>query len=212
MSEKLDIYDLEGNFLKVVDRKEYFANSKEQFVKTGKVSSRVRSIRLLLLNSDGRIYLQKRSRNKPENPGLFDKTIGGHLSSGDSWEMTVVKECAEELGIPMAVLSKDDFEKAVKSTDLKVVGIAKKIAGPENMDSERIYGDGQKFLQPYITCYYVGYYDGAIRFIDGESCGIEVFSTVELQKEIDLRPSDFTADLKFMFEKYREELKPIKSS
>jgi isopentenyldiphosphate isomerase len=49
------------------------------------------------MNSDGRIFLQKRSRIKEENTGMFDKTIGGHIVAEDSEHMTVLKECAEEL-------------------------------------------------------------------------------------------------------------------
>ncbi|MFA7244248.1 MAG: NUDIX domain-containing protein [Patescibacteria group bacterium] len=209
MAEKLDIYDLEGNLLRVEDRKKYFIESKEEFEKTGKVSSRVKSIRLLLLNTDGRIYLQKRSRIKPENPGLYDKTVGGHLSSGGHWEITVVRECAEELGIPVAVISDEDFSKAVKSTNLEVIGLVKKLLGPADLDSERTSIDGKKFIQPYITCYYIGYYNGVLKFVDGESCGIEVFSMDELLHEIDKNPDSFTPDLKFMIERFKDELKPL---
>jgi isopentenyldiphosphate isomerase len=49
------------------------------------------------MNSAGRIYLQKRSRIKEENTGMYDKTVGGHIVAGDSANMTVVKECAEEM-------------------------------------------------------------------------------------------------------------------
>jgi isopentenyldiphosphate isomerase len=49
------------------------------------------------MNSAGRIYLQKRSKHKAENAGMYDKTVGGHVVAGDSFNMTMVKECAEEL-------------------------------------------------------------------------------------------------------------------
>jgi hypothetical protein len=55
-------------------------------------------------------------------------------------------------------------------------------------------------LQPYITSIYVGYYDGAIRFKDGEASGIDVFSLEELKEELVHSPEKFTEDLKVMVE------------
>jgi len=95
MREKLEIFDLEGNSLGTQDRKEFYSEIKEEFRKSGKISRKIKSVRLLLMNSKGRIFLQKRSKIKPENPGLYDKTVGGHVSEGDSWNMTVIRECAE---------------------------------------------------------------------------------------------------------------------
>ena len=57
---------------------------------------------------------------------------------------------------------------------------------------------------------FFGYYDGAIRFVDGESSGIEVFSLEELKKEIEENPHKFTEDIKFMIVKYEKFIKPIK--
>jgi hypothetical protein len=67
MSEKLDIYDLESNLIKIQDRKEFYREIKNQFKEDKKISKKVKSIRLILMNSSGRIYLQKRSKIKSEN-------------------------------------------------------------------------------------------------------------------------------------------------
>ena len=56
---------------------------------------------------------------------------------------------------------------------------------------------------------YVGYYDGAIKFRDGEASGIEVLSLDELKEELTTHPEKFTEDLKFMIEKYEKYLVPI---
>lgn len=53
----------------------------------------------------------------------------------------------------------------------------------------------------------VGYYDGAIRFVDGESSGIEVFSLKELEADIKHNQDKFTEDVKFMIKKYRKYIK-----
>jgi hypothetical protein len=65
------------------------------------------------------------------------------------------------------------------------------------------------FEQPYINNFYIGYYDGGIRFCDGESSGIEVFTIEELEKQIAEEPTKFTEDLKWMIKRYRHLLVPL---
>ena len=210
MAEKLEIYDLNGKLLGIQDRKKFYSEIEKEFNNTGKISKQVRSIRLLLMNSSGRIYLQKRSKFKEGNPGMYDKTIGGHVAAGDSFLMTVIRECAEELGFPSAILSEEDFIKATKVTDLTIIGVFKQVDYITNFESIRVTKKRGLIKQPFMTTMYVGYYDGPIRFVDGESTGVEVFSLKELKEEIKNNPDKFTEDIKFMVKKYGKFLKPIK--
>jgi isopentenyldiphosphate isomerase len=210
MAEELEIFDLNGKLLRVQDRKKFYSEIKKEFDKKGKISRKVKSIRLILMNSSGRIYLQKRSKIKSENPGLYDKTVGGHVSKGDSYNMTVIRECAEELGFPASILSNEEFERSIKVTDLNIIGVFRKVDEIPNFKSVRIDKKGKKFVQPYISTIFIGYYDGAIRFVDGESSGIEVFSLKELKEEIKENPNKFTEDIKFMIKNYEKFLVPIK--
>ncbi|MDD5731730.1 MAG: NUDIX domain-containing protein [Patescibacteria group bacterium] len=210
MSEKLEIFDLGGNSLGSQERDLFYSEIKKEFAEKGTITRQVKSIRLLLMNSKGRIYLQKRSKLKSENPGLYDKTVAGHVLEGHSWNVTVVRECAEELGFPAAVLSNEEFDKAITNTDLRVVGIFKNIDEINNFQSVRIDKNGNRFIQPFITAFFIGYYNGPIQFIDGESAAIEVFSIEELMEEIEKNPSRFTEDIKFMIDHYKQYLKPIK--
>ena len=209
MSEKLEIYDLNSNLITIQDRKEFYNEIKAEFKTTGAITKKVKAIRLLLMNSSGRIYLQKRSELKTENSGLYDKTVGGHVNAGDSFDMTVVRECAEELGFAAAVLSPEEFERAIKVTQLSIIGIFKKIEYLPNLLSARILSDGSRIDQPLMVSFYFGYYDGSIRFVDGESSGIEVFSLDKLKIELKEHPQKFTDDLKFMIDKYETLLIPI---
>ena len=210
MSEKLEIYDLDSNLLKVEDRQIFYDEIKNEFKETGEITKKVKSIRLILMNSSGRIYLQKRSKIKTENAGKYDKTVGGHVSAGDSFNMTVIRECAEELGFPATVLDEEEFNRAIKVTNLEIIGIFKKIEFLPNFVSKRIINNGSKIQQPYMSSMYFGYYDGPIKFVDGESSGIEVFALDEIEEEIKENPDKFTEDIKLMIEKYKEFLVPIK--
>lgn len=210
MSEKLEIYDLNSNLITIQDRKEFYSDIKAEYKTTGVITRKVKAIRLILMNSSGRIYLQKRSELKTENTGFYDKTVGGHVCLGDSFEVTVIKECAEEMGFAAAVLPPEDFERAIRVTQLKVIGIFKKIDYLPNFISTRVLSDGSEIRQPLMNSFYFGYYDGAIRFIDGECSGIEVFSLEELKQELAENPQKYTEDIKFMIKNYESFLVPIK--
>jgi len=208
MAELLEVYDLKGKFLKVQERNKFYADIKKEFEQKGKITKKIKQVRLLLTNSQGRIYLQKRSKLKKENPDLYDKTIGGHVAKGYTANMAVIKECAEELGFPAAILSPEEFQEAIKGTDLSIIGIFKKIDHITKFESVRVIGK-KHFIQPVISSFYIGYYDGAIRFVDGESSGVEVYAVNELKQEMKTHPERFTEDLKFMIKKYEKFLKPV---
>jgi len=210
MNEELEIYDLKDKFIGTQERKKFYAEIKKEFKEKGKISRKVKTIKLILMNSNGRIYLQKRSNLKNENSGLYDKTIGGHVVKNESWDLAVIRECAEELGFPAAIISKKEFDKAIKTTDLNIVGIFTKVDYISKFLSIRTIKNNKEFIQPQMTSMYVGYYDGAIRFVDGESSGIEVFSLEELKKEIKKNPNKFTEDIKLIIKKYAHLIKPIK--
>jgi isopentenyldiphosphate isomerase len=164
---------------------------------------------LILMNSSGRIYLQKRSKIKSENAWLYDKSVGGHVVSWDSFDLTLIKECAEELWLPATLMNNSDFKKAISSTDLSIIWIFRKIEYINTFNSIRINNDWSQIIQPHMTNIYVWYYDWAIKFVDWECSGIEVFSLEDLKNEIKNTPNKFTEDLKYMIDKYSDVLVPI---
>lgn len=209
MSEMLEVYDLDGNLNGIEDRAKFYSEIKSEFKKNLKISKKVKSIRLFLMNSSGRIYLQKRSKIKPENASMYDKTVGGHVSAWDDYDLTAIRECAEELGFPATILQPENFDKAIKVTDLNIIGIFKKIEYIPDFISKRVSQDGSSINQPYMTSIYLWYYDGPIKFVDGESSWIEVFSLEELKEEMGLHPNKFTEDIRFMVDRYENYLIPI---
>jgi isopentenyldiphosphate isomerase len=58
-----------------------------------------RSAQVLLFNSAGKLFLQKRSMHKDEFPGLWDSSAAGHLNPGESYHACALRELEEELGI-----------------------------------------------------------------------------------------------------------------
>jgi isopentenyl-diphosphate delta-isomerase type 1 len=58
-----------------------------------------RSVHILVFNSNGDLFIQKRSMNKDNDPGLWDSSAAGHLDSGEDYQACSIRELGEELGI-----------------------------------------------------------------------------------------------------------------
>ncbi|HQZ15899.1 MAG TPA: NUDIX domain-containing protein [Vicinamibacteria bacterium] len=54
------------------------------------------AVQLLLVNSEGRVLLQRR-RDDKENGGLWDKSVGGHVQAGETFDAALIREANEEL-------------------------------------------------------------------------------------------------------------------
>lgn len=55
-------------------------------------------IHLLLINREGKIFLQKRSMKKDIQPGKWDTSVGGHIAPGETIEDALSREVREEIG------------------------------------------------------------------------------------------------------------------
>ena len=53
--------------------------------------------------SGWRMWIARRSHAKPIDPGMLDNLVGGGIAEGMDAPSTLVKECAEEAGIPPAL-------------------------------------------------------------------------------------------------------------
>ncbi len=61
-----------------------------------------RAIHIMIEDSAGRIFLQKRSPDKDIQPGKWDTSVGGHLDQGEDYLSAAKREAGEELGIDLA--------------------------------------------------------------------------------------------------------------
>jgi len=58
-----------------------------------------RSVHILVFNSTGRLFLQKRAMIKDESPGLWDSSAAGHVELGEDYISCAKRELIEELGL-----------------------------------------------------------------------------------------------------------------
>ncbi|QLA81013.1 NUDIX domain-containing protein [Acidovorax sp. JMULE5] len=63
------------------------------------------AVHLVGLAPDGRMWVQKRSLNKPNDPGLWDTLMGGMISAADSLPQALVRETWEEAGLHVHTLA-----------------------------------------------------------------------------------------------------------
>jgi isopentenyldiphosphate isomerase len=63
-----------------------------------------RIVRVIVKNSKGQIYFQKRGNDVPTWPGRWDQSVGGHVDEGEDYEKAARREMKEELGISNAKL------------------------------------------------------------------------------------------------------------
>lgn len=87
--EYLPLVDETGNLIGMASRKECHSAS---FLLHPVVH-------LHILNSNGELYLQKRSLSKDIQPGKWDTAVGGHVDYGEKIEEALLREAGEELNI-----------------------------------------------------------------------------------------------------------------
>ena len=85
VEEMLNVYDAEGRVAGTMAR----GDAKIRGLAAG-------AVQLLLRHDDGRVLLQKR-RDDKENGGLWDKSVGGHVLAGETFDQALIREANEEL-------------------------------------------------------------------------------------------------------------------
>ncbi len=87
-SEMLDVLDDEGKVIGKAPRSEVHTK--------GRIH---RTVMFFLLDRHGRVFVNQRTENKDFYPGYWSIVLGGHVSSGQSYEDAVRREAEEEAGI-----------------------------------------------------------------------------------------------------------------
>lgn len=93
VKEYFDIIDKSGKIIGKATREECHQNK----------SLAHRTVHVLVFNSKGELFLQKRSMDKDIQPGKWDTSVGGHVDLGETFDQAVKRELREELGIKVAV-------------------------------------------------------------------------------------------------------------
>jgi isopentenyl-diphosphate delta-isomerase len=99
-----------------------------------------RATHVLVFNSEGQVFLQKRSMKKDRQPGVWDSSASGHVDSGESYDACVVRELREEIGLEVSETPERLFKlPASQETDQEHVWIYRcRSDGPFQLNREEI--------------------------------------------------------------------------
>ena len=201
MTEFLDCFDAPGNFIQSGDRKLLMQQMRQESELEGDCSFAVPCINLMLVDKKGELYVVQRG-DKSENPFLFDKTVGGHVSSGESFEETLIRECREEIGVDIIIADPFQFPSQLQSTDLYKKAVVKLIDFKIWLASIRQVKGAKPWLKRVQLAAYMGRYDGDLHFVDGEALSLRKMSRQALGLALQSTPQQYTDDLRWWFEQY----------
>jgi len=111
-----------------------------------------RAVHVLVFNTRGEIFLQKRSMNKDRQPGLWDSSASGHVDSGEDYDACAVRELWEELGLKLTDAPQRLFKLAAcPETDQEHVWVYRCTAeGPFTLHPDEIE-TGDWFVTAAVT-------------------------------------------------------------
>jgi len=147
--ELLNVYDTEGRVLGARPRRAAKASGLA-----------VGAVNVLVLNDKGEVLLQRRPADK-ENGGRWDKSVGGHVSAGEEFDTTAVREAGEELfddpRSPQVRLACDqaEFDRLVRSEDLGRLVVIRRVALQLNLrDVRHAPGGGLRNVLYHLALYH----------------------------------------------------------
>jgi isopentenyldiphosphate isomerase len=99
-----------------------------------------RAVHVLVFNSRGQVFLQKRSMQKDRQPGLWDSSASGHVDSGENYDVCAVREVGEEIGLKLPAPPRRLFKlPASAETDQEHVWVYRCVEeGPFTLQPEEI--------------------------------------------------------------------------
>jgi isopentenyl-diphosphate delta-isomerase type 1 len=99
-----------------------------------------RAVHVLVFNSRGEIFLQKRSMKKDRQPGVWDSSCSGHVDSGEDYNQTALRELGEEIGLHLTAPPQRLFKiDACEETDAEFVWVYQcKNEGPFELHPDEI--------------------------------------------------------------------------
>ena len=132
-----------------------------------------RAIHVLVFNSRGETFLQKRSMKKDREPGKWDSSTSGHVDSGEDYDACAVRELREEIGLTVKKAPERLFKiAACRETDAEFVWVY------------RCQADGPFQLHP-----------------DEIECG-GWFAPEKVPRSIAEKPQDFASAFVLIWKKY----------
>lgn len=176
--EPVNVYDPQGRVVGALPR----AQAKRSRLAVGAVN-------VLLVSARGEVLLQRRPDDK-ENGGRWDKTVGGHVDEGETFDEAAVREAGEELfgdgASPRVRLARDEAElsRLLATADLSREVVFRRAALQLNLRDVRLVPGGPEIRNVvYHVASYLGRTDvplGRFRPPADEIAGLRYAAPVEV--------------------------------
>ncbi len=82
-----------------------------------------RSVLFFLVDREGRVFVNQRTAAKEFYPEYWSIVFGGHVHAGETYEVAVCREAAEEAGVDAAPVYLDSFQKRFDAVDRENVRV-----------------------------------------------------------------------------------------
>ena len=148
--ELLNVYDAEGRIVGAKPRRE----AKSSGLAVGAVNA-------LIVDGRRQVLLQRRPRGK-DNGERWDKSVGGHVSAGEEFDTTLVREAGEELfddpRSPQIRLASgsEEFASLMRGLDLSREVVLRRVAFQKNLRDVRVGPRGTVRNVLYHVAIYAG--------------------------------------------------------
>ncbi len=131
-----EIFDVVNERDEVIDRKPRS--------EVHRLGLRHRAVHVLVFNSRGEMFLQKRSMTKDREPGKWDSSASGHVDSGEDYDAAAVREMREEIGLAVTRTPERVLRiEACNETDQEFVWVYRcKAEGPFQLNADEIERGG----------------------------------------------------------------------
>ncbi|MEG3640599.1 hypothetical protein [Magnetococcus sp. PR-3] len=204
-------------------------NAQGQWVKTGPRSALMEEIRhharkcgdaplalpvvhIILMTSTGQVRLVQRG-DKPENPYMWDKAVGGHVVTEDptlphaAFEENVYKEMGEEIGLTNIEIAPSPFDYIHRlhsgTLDLQEHALIRMIDYDPWQGVFVQVKDGKPWVKRLNVVVYAGVYDGPLTFVDGEAINSRSMDLNLLHAQLQQSPWLYADGVRIFMQRYR---------
>ncbi|MBF0614332.1 MAG: hypothetical protein G8237_11245 [Magnetococcales bacterium] len=211
MTEWLHATDRQGRFVKTEERVALLAEIRDHSRRHGDAHLAVPVVHIILLTTSGMIRLVQRG-DKPENPFMWDKAVGGHVVCPQTeltrqvFDDNARKEMHEEIGIEQIIIANDglDYQRQLHSGqyDPNQWAVIRPIDYDPWQGSLSRVRQGEPWLKRHNVMVYVGVFDGPFRFLDGEALNHRLITRAELMDELLANPWNYADGARIFMQKY----------
>jgi hypothetical protein len=209
--EYLHATDRHGHYVKTAERTALLAELRDYSRRHGDAPLAVPVVHVILMNSAGLLRLVQRG-DKPENPFMWDKAVGGHVVWDDprlpreAFDANLRKEVAEEVGIQDLLLATDIFQfrqQLLSGTlNFQAQALLRLIdLDPWQAGISRVR-QGEPWLKRQYVATYVGIFDGPFVFMDGEAQAERTISKRDLMMDVLEQPWLYADGVRTFMQRY----------